>query len=518
MTIQDGSELRTQSFVGDGVTTTFFLSQVKFAQPEDVLVFVDTVQQTAGNDYTISGDGLALTGELEFTVAPANLADIDVVRDTQLRQSGDFGSQTSFKPENFGQALDDLARQVHDTRLYNLPLKVDVPAAGIVPDSVLAFDALGLPITKLLAEFGGWSPILAVVEDGERRVHQIVDWTGGAGTKPITGYYLSSAGLTLVITEATDVRGSQGLSGDGSGDVLAINNLNDLQSIVQARINMGLQIGADVQAYHAKLAALAALAGGADKLPYFTGADALGQVDFGAFSRQVVGQADLAGWYTQLALTIATQAQAEAGNDNEVRMTPLRTRQLVQALFSQSGGTTPLPLITASGLFDPALYPGLTGIEIEVQGAGGNGGDADGGQGGQNGGDGGFGTYARAFIGVASLQEAITITIAGGGSGAATTFGTLISCPAGGNGGNFGGSNGSDGGNPTGSAALLEALPGVTKFGRVASPRPRNGQVGKNGVGYGAPGQGGDAENEQGAGNVDGGDGTGGCMRIRVIF
>ncbi len=59
----------------------------------------------------------------------------------------------------------------------------------------------------------GWSPILAIVSDGTRRVIQIADWTGGQGTKPATGQYISSAGLTSIIEDAVDIRGSQGLQG-----------------------------------------------------------------------------------------------------------------------------------------------------------------------------------------------------------------------------------------------------------------------------------------------------------------
>lgn len=58
----------------------------------------------------------------------------------------------------------------------------------------------------------GWSPRLAVVTTGERRVLQITFWTGGTGTPPPTGY-IGATGIVDNIANAVDIRGSQGLQG-----------------------------------------------------------------------------------------------------------------------------------------------------------------------------------------------------------------------------------------------------------------------------------------------------------------
>lgn len=63
--------------------------------------------------------------------------------------------------------------------------------------------------------FIGWSPVLAVVSDGARRVVQVYDWTGSTGTKPATGQYISTTGFTSNISLATDIRGATGSSGTG---------------------------------------------------------------------------------------------------------------------------------------------------------------------------------------------------------------------------------------------------------------------------------------------------------------
>lgn len=66
----------------------------------------------------------------------------------------------------------------------------------------------------------GWSPVLAVVADGSRRVLKVAAWTGGEGTAPAAGQYVGASGLVATAAEAVDIRGATGPAGAGSGDML----------------------------------------------------------------------------------------------------------------------------------------------------------------------------------------------------------------------------------------------------------------------------------------------------------
>ncbi len=216
----------------------------------------------------------------------------------------------------------------------------------------------------------GWTPVFAVVPDSARRVQQVLDWTGGTGTKPATGVYVSDTGFTGTIALATDIRGA---AGAGSGDVqttgaVATNDiagfadttgdllkslgpmptlaslggqaqdaLLDAIAALTTANNKGLyftgvntvamydqtalartfmaaatanaaqqaidvEVGVDVQAFNALLAAIAGLTGAANKLPYFTGTSTAATTDLSAYARTLLDDADATAAQTTLGL------------------------------------------------------------------------------------------------------------------------------------------------------------------------------------------------------------------------
>lgn len=81
--------------------------------------------------------------------------------------------------------------------------------AGMVSNIADAINVRG-PTGSGSAGLNAWTAVEAIVEDGERRVRQIVDWIGGTGNKPDTGMYIGSEGYVSLASQATDVRGPEG--------------------------------------------------------------------------------------------------------------------------------------------------------------------------------------------------------------------------------------------------------------------------------------------------------------------
>ena len=113
----------------------------------------------------------------------------------------------------------------------------------------------------------------------------------------------SSAQVNKAIRQASFIAAAlaQYTANKSGLDVLDDGDLNGFIS------KMGTAFGKDFQALDATLTALAGLATGANKLPYFTGTDTASQTDLTSVGRDIIGKSTIADILTYLHL-------AEAGN------------------------------------------------------------------------------------------------------------------------------------------------------------------------------------------------------------
>ena len=213
----------------------------------------------------------------------------------------DLTAIAALSTTSFGRALLTLADAAAARSSLGVVIGTDVAAQS----SLASYQPLDSDLTAIAAlsttSFG--RSLLALADAAAARSSIGVDAAGTA-----------ASAVSAHESDTTNVHGitdTSTLYRSGGTDVAVADGGTGASTAANARTNLGLAIGTDVQAYDAELAAIAGLTSAANKVPYFTGSGTAALADFSAAGRALVDDADATAQRTTLGLgTIATQASS----------------------------------------------------------------------------------------------------------------------------------------------------------------------------------------------------------------
>ena len=245
------STAKTGPYAADGSTVDFDYDFLIFAD-EDIVVTVTTddvdAVKTLTTDYTVSGAGNTGGGTVTFGTAPADGAFVTLTRSTQVIQDVDLQNRGAVVPETLEQALDRLTMILQD-----LKEKVSRAAlAGVTESSPVSYADIVAASTAATAAQTAAEAAQAAAEAAE---NSLLEWKGAwvTATAYAPSDVVSNSGSSYVCVEAhtsgtfsTDlsagkwqVAAAKGDTGAGTGDLLAANDLSDLNDADTALVNLG---------------------------------------------------------------------------------------------------------------------------------------------------------------------------------------------------------------------------------------------------------------------------------------
>lgn len=307
------------SYNGNGVLVNFtvpfyFLDDTHLLVTKYVVSSGVTTTLALTTDYTVVGSGVLTGGTITCVVAPATGTQIIITRNVPFTQETDYIENDPFPAEVHEQALDKLTMEVQQ-----IDEQVD--------------RSVKMPITSSLTDvelpnFTGKGEYIVRINAAETNLEAVnaVDAALAGSITPVDGGFLVGNGTEFVTETDAVARASLGLGTLATQNAStvsitggAISGITDLavadggtgaSSASDARTNLGLAIGSNVQAYDATLASLASLGTAADKIAYTTGIDTWAEAAITTAGRALIDDASASDQRTTLGLAIGTDVQA----------------------------------------------------------------------------------------------------------------------------------------------------------------------------------------------------------------
>lgn len=285
------NQTKKNTYSGDGVTAAFAFSFPILAETDLLVQIKDTngtvTSKTITTHYTVSGTGNRTgftdytSGTVTFTAGniPAATDTIIIKRNVPGTQETDYTEKGAFPAETHERALDKLTMlHLQQTEDIDRSLKVDSAVSGFdgtlptpVADKFIKVDSAGTglelsddtsvigALSKADGTFYVGDGTTVVAESGSTARDSL--GLGTSNSPQFTGIELGHA------TDTTVTRASAGdlnIEGNivyraGGTDVPVTDGGTGASTAADARTNLGLAIGTDVQAYDAGLADVAGL-------------------------------------------------------------------------------------------------------------------------------------------------------------------------------------------------------------------------------------------------------------------
>lgn len=219
---------------------------------------------------------------------------------------------------------------------------IDNVVEDLTPQLGGNLDAQGFSITSfdtLQGKTGGTSSIRTGQNPVDALLFSAFDVDGATFTTFAT---LLAGNIPTFDLSDTVTKNGQYIYRAGGIDIPIVDGGTGASTASDARTNLGIVIGTDVQPFDATLTALAGVTTASNKLIYATGVDAFSTTDFTAFSRTLLDDVDAATMRGTLGLIIGTDIQPFDATLTALAGVTTASNKLIYAIGVDAFSTTDL--------------------------------------------------------------------------------------------------------------------------------------------------------------------------------